>query len=220
MGYALLLADKQWGGYTDVAKDFIGKVAGGDFQSDGTIRGGDNYNDVNPSYLAPAFYRAFAAYTGDSRWNTILNKSYDILNGAADPTTGLVPDWTSGNRNDYSYDAARTPFRIALDACWNNEPRAIAFSEKIGTFFAKIQVANIRDGYHLNGDVTGTVNNATFVGPAGVSGMVANEPQLVADAYAKVTKDLAEGTENYYNLSWALFTTLMMTGNCIDFAAP
>lgn len=27
---------------------------------------------------------------------TILDKFYDILNGAADPTTGLVPGWSSG----------------------------------------------------------------------------------------------------------------------------
>src|SRR5262249_17197143 len=58
MAFALVMADKQWGGYTTVAKDFIGKVLAGDFASDASIKGGDTYMAVNPSYLAPSFYRA------------------------------------------------------------------------------------------------------------------------------------------------------------------
>src|SRR5690606_32945937 len=132
MAFAPRIADKQWGGYESVAKDLLNKIKDHDFHGDGTIRGGDNYDDVNPSYLAPAFYRTFAAYTGDMQWMKILDKSYEILNGAAHPTTGLVPDWSSGSRGpDYTYDAARTPYRIALDACWNNEPRANAYVEKV-----------------------------------------------------------------------------------------
>jgi endo-1,4-beta-D-glucanase Y len=217
MAFALLMADKQWGGYTSVAKDFIGKVATGDFGTDGTIKGGDMYVAVNPSYLAPAFYRAFGVYTGDPRWSTILDQTYTLLAGLANATTGLVPDWSTGQRGpDYTYDAARAPFRIALDACWNGEPRAIAFSQKIAAFFAGIGAANIKDGYSLDGTVTGMYTNSTFVGPAGVAGMAANQPQLVADAYTRVSTDTRAGTDSYYNLSWALFSTMMMTGNFVD----
>ncbi len=219
MAFALVMADKQWGGYTETAKDFIGRVASKDFTGDGTVRGGDNYGDVNPSYLAPAFYRVFQSYTGDSRWSTIIEKSYAILEGAANADTGLVPDWTNGRGNNYSYDAARTPYRIALDACWNGEPRAKAYAEKVGKFFAGIGVDNIRDGYSLDGNLLGEHKNATFIGPAGVAGMVANEAQLVTDAYKQVSTDLQEGTENYYNMSWALFSAMMMTGNFVNLAA-
>src|SRR4029079_14340797 len=133
IGFALVMADKQWGGYTATAKAYLGVLSSNDFQADGTIKGGDMYAAVNPSYLAPAFYRAFAAYTGDARWTTIIDKSYEILNAAANSTTGLVPDWsTRGGGGDYSYDATRTPFRLALDAAWNNEPRAKALDQKMG----------------------------------------------------------------------------------------
>src|SRR5687768_11622950 len=98
IGFALVMADKQWGGYTDVTKAYLAKVLDHDFHDDGTIRGGDNYDEVNPSYLAPAFYRTFAKYTGDQGWMQVIDKSYEILNGAAHPTTGLVPDWSSGDR--------------------------------------------------------------------------------------------------------------------------
>lgn len=220
IGFSLVMADKQWGGYTEVTKDYLGKVLANDFTGDGTIRGGDGYDDVNPSYLAPAFYRTFAAYTGEQRWMQVLDKAYETLNGAANSTTGLVPDWSSGSRGgDYKYDAARTPYRIGLDACWNDEPRAKAYSQKIGAFFAGVGADNIRDAFQLDGTITGENKNSTFIGPAGVAGMAAGEVQLVNDSYAQVAMDLQAGTESYYNLSWALFTGLMMTGNFVDLAA-
>jgi endo-1,4-beta-D-glucanase Y len=221
MAFALVMADKQWGGYTTVAKDFIALVAMHDFQADGTIRGGDTYNAVNPSYLAPAFYREFAAYTGEARWTTTLDKSYETLAAVANATTGLVPDWSAGrNGPNYLYDATRTPYRVALDACWNNEPRAVAFSQKIGMFFAGVGVANIVDGYNLMGQPTGQNFNSTFVGPAGAAGMVLKHMTLVNDAYAKVAMDGRMGTESYYNLSWALFTSMLMTGNFFNMSSP
>jgi endo-1,4-beta-D-glucanase Y len=221
MAFALIMADKQWGGYAETAKDFLGKVLEHDFHDDGTIRGGDNYDEVNPSYLAPAFYRTFASYTGDSRWMKILDKSYEILNGAANPTTGLVPDWSSGSRGpDYRYDAARTPYRIALDACWNNEPRAKAYADKIGGFFAGVTVANVRDHFTLDGQIKGEHHNSTFIATAAAATMVAKQTQFVEEAYAFIVKDLSEGTENYYNMSWAFFTALLMTGNFSDLTKP
>jgi endo-1,4-beta-D-glucanase Y len=217
IGFALVMADKQWGGYGETTKAYLGKVLEHDFHDDGTIRGGDNYDDVNPSYLAPAFYRTFAAYTGEQRWMQVLDKSYETLNSAANGTTGLVPDWSTGPRGgNYTYDATRTPYRIALDACWNDEPRAKAYAEKIGAFFAGVGVANIRDGFALDGTVTGMHKNSTFIGPAGVAGMVGNQTVLITDAYAQVAMDLQAGTESYYNLSWALFAAMMMTGNFVD----
>ena len=218
MAFALLMADKQWGGYSTVAMSMISTVATNDFGTDGTIKGGDTYVAVDPSYIAPAFYRAFGLYTGDPVWTTILDRSYSILASVADATTGLVPDWSSGRTGagNYTYDATRSPFRVALDACWNSEPRAIAFSQKIGAFFAGVGAANIKDGYNLNGTAIGTNHNSTFVGPAGAAGMAADEAQLVSDAYAFVAPDARGSMTNYYDRSWALFTTLLMTGNYLD----
>jgi endo-1,4-beta-D-glucanase Y len=222
MGFALVMADKQWGGYTATATGFLATLLTNDFSAtDGTIKGGDKYVAVDPSYLAPAYYKVFATYTGATAWSQVLSKSYDILGSAASATTGLVPDWVSGRSGpNYTYDATRTPFRVALDACWNGDPKALAFSQKIAAFFATIGAANIKDGYQLNGTVTGTFNNTAFVGPAGVSAMAGNQPQLLQDAYTMVAAVSIAGTDNYYDLSWALFSTMMMTGNFINLASP
>jgi endo-1,4-beta-D-glucanase Y len=224
MAFALIQADKQWGGYTSTAKAFVGLIAKNDFETDGTVKGGDKYSAVNPSYLAPSYYRTFAKYTGDMVWMTILEKSYALLAAATNGTTGLVPDWSSpaGRGPDYKYDAARTPFRIGLDACQNGEPRAAKFSEGVAKFFAGIGVKNIKDGYNVSSGAVldGSVStNATFIGPAGVAGMAAKQQSFVNDAYAFVAGNDNEGTESYYNLSWALLTTLVMTGNFVDLTA-
>lgn len=221
MAFALLMADKQWSGYAAVTTKLLSAILTYDFASDGTVKGGDTYTAVDPSYLAPAYYRAFAVYSGDARWAMILEKSYATLNSVADPTTGLVPDWSSGRANggNYTYDATRTPFRVALDACWNKEPRAIAYTQRIGTFFADIGVANIVDGYKLDGTPVGANHNSSFVGPAGAAGMAAGQASLVAGVYAFVSLNARGATTNYYDGSWALFTTLLMTGNLINFAS-
>jgi endo-1,4-beta-D-glucanase Y len=227
IAFALVMADKQWGGYTTTATNMLNTVAMYDFGTDGTIKGGDFYVAVNPSYIAPAFYRVFAAYVTDTmqraRWMTILDKSYEILAMVQNTTNGLVPDWSAGpaTNTNYGYDATRTPYRVALDACWSNDPRAKAFSQKIGGFFAGIGAANIVDGYSVtSGMPTSTNKNSTFVGPAGAAGMASNQPQLVADAYMRVAVDARAANESYYNRSWALFTVMLMTGNFVNFQAP
>jgi endo-1,4-beta-D-glucanase Y len=220
MGFALVMADKQWGGYATVAKNLLARISMSDFSSDGTVRGGDEFGDVNPSYLAPAFYKVFATYTGDARWMTIVDRSYAILGGATNSTTGLVPDWSTGSRgSNYTYDATRTPYRIAVDACWFADTRARAFSDKIAAFFALIGAANIKDGYRLDGTVIGLNMNATFIGPAGVAAMAGNRQTLLDDAYLIVSETGRAGTDSYYNLSWALLSSLMMTGNFVNFIA-
>jgi endo-1,4-beta-D-glucanase Y len=227
IAFALVMADKQWGGYTTTATNMLNTVAMWDFGTDGTIKGGDFYVAVNPSYIAPAFYRVFATYVSDAtqraRWTTILDKNYEILAMVQNTTNGLVPDWSAGpaTNTSYGYDATRTPYRVALDACWSNDPRAKAFSEKIGGFFAGIGAANIVDGYSVSSGMATSANkNSAFVGPAGAAGMASNQPQLVADAYMRVAADARAASESYYNRSWALFTVLLMTGNFVNFQAP
>ena len=129
--FALIMADKQWGGsYLAAANTHLTSMMNNMVAGDNTLRPDDvNSGDVNPSYFAPAYYRVFAQASGNSRWMQVLDRSYTLLELCAHDTTGLVPDWctTGGSaaRNSrYGYDAARTPWRIAQDACWYNEARA------------------------------------------------------------------------------------------------
>jgi endo-1,4-beta-D-glucanase Y len=239
MAFALLLADKQWSGYTSDASAQISSIFAKEVSSSNVFLPDDSGNqstDVNPSYFAPAYYKAFQTASGQSRWGMVADQTYTMLNKCANASTGLVPDWcvqSSGAPSTsrgatgatYGYDAARTPFRIALDACWNADTRAVTYLAKVGAFFNGVTAPSIVDGYNLDGTQAAGMRYpaiAAFVGPAGVSGMPAKLDQLMRSAYGRVIGVTDTGTSsayNYYNASWGILTEMLMTGNFVNLAA-
>ena len=179
MAWALLMADRQWGGkgtlndtYLNIAKQQITLVYNNEIFQDKLLKPGDNWGDwttVNASYFAPSYYRVFATVSGNSKWNDVLKTVYDTITNLlnannGNTTNGLVPAWSTSdgvpNNNvwmdgkaptNYQYDSCRTPFRIGLDYCFNSEPLAQAYVAKTSQFFAGVGAKSIVDGYALNG---------------------------------------------------------------------
>jgi hypothetical protein len=253
IAWGLIMADRQWGGqgslakpYVDYAKDLIGRIwmYEVDHKRGEMLMAGDKWGDVdltNPSYFAPAYFRVFGKLTNQvDNWNKVIDANYAILakslnatNGNA--TNGLSPAWcnssgqpvepTAGSPTYFQNDATRVPFRIGEDYCFFGEPRAKQYLALISSFYSGVGVANIVDGYDLNGTphpdrAVGGLQAASFVGPAGVGGM--SDPafqSLVDQAYAAVaTQGLTAGTI-YYQKSWTALSLLMLTGNLVDLTA-
>jgi endo-1,4-beta-D-glucanase Y len=179
MAFALVLADRQWGGqgalgtpYRQLAVQQIQSIWASEIQDSKLPKPGEwgGWNTVNVSYFAPAYYRVFAAMDTGHPWANVVQTVYDTIayavtaaNGNAN--SGLVPAWCDdshgtpctpvdmGIANDvgYQYDACRTPFRIGLDWCWNGEPRAQAYVALTSAFFSAIGAASIADTYALDG---------------------------------------------------------------------
>jgi endo-1,4-beta-D-glucanase Y len=234
MAFALMMADKQWGGYASDASSLVGKILASEVVPSGSNMNvllpddsGNTNTDINPSYFAPAYYKLFQTY--NSRWSMVVDQSYVKLNACANGTTGLVPDWctqsggTSSRGSRYYYDATRTPFRIAQDACWNAEPRAVQYLAKVAAFFNGLGPTNIKDGYNTDGTNAGT-NAAVmaFEGPAATSAMPSGTTyaNFMFQVYTRVGVTAKGGTSsayNYYNGSWGLMTLMLMTGNMTPF---
>jgi hypothetical protein len=126
----------------------------------------------------------------------------------------------SGHPTYHQLDSCRTPFRIAQDYCWFEEPRALEYLGKIGGFYTNIQAANIVDGYNLDGSAYpgSSLHLAAFIGGAGVGAMAV--PALAAlrnDSYGLLTAwgPLLGGSQ-YYNESWSVLSLLMMSGRFIE----
>jgi len=255
MAFALVMADARWGGqgslsttYIAAAKKLIDAIWQHevDHNRNNVLMAGDQFADgsvINISYFAPAYYRVFARVSGNSSWNQTVDTTYTIIaatlssqNGNA--SNGLVPAWSTpagvpmapAGTSDPIYhqlDSCRTPFRIGEDFCWNAEPRALTYLQKISSFYAMVTVANMVDGYDLNGTphaqfvTTGGPRAASFVGGAGVGAMATGTTyaQLRDDAYASVAtlNDLAGST--YYQESWTALSLQMMTGLLRDLTA-
>ncbi len=256
MAFALIMADKRWGGqgtlsttYLAAAKTLIGLIwqyevdasrnhvlTSGD-QSDGSV--------INISYFAPAYYRAFGRVANTAaNWKMVIDTCYTVISATlnaqnGNTQNGLVPAWSTpagvpmtppgtGMPLYHQLDSCRTPFRLGQDYCWNAEPRALTYLQKLTGFYSGVGVANMVDGYDLNGTphpqfvTTGGPRAASFVGPAGVGAMATGTTyvKLRDDAYASVATltDLAGST--YYQESWTALSLQMMTGLLQDLEAP
>jgi endo-1,4-beta-D-glucanase Y len=206
------------------------------------INAGDSWGKTfawNPSYFAPNEYRAFAKLdtTHSSGWNSVVDKGYQVLASTQNSTSGLFPAWTnssgvptpafSGAATNYQYDAARVPFRIGLDYCDHGDTRAKDILVKTSAFFAGVGAASIVDGYSLSGTPTPEntsptgVQSALFVGAAGVGAMSQSTySSFVDDVYARLVtqpSQLMLPKSYYFNLSWKVFSLLMLSGNLFDY---
>jgi endo-1,4-beta-D-glucanase Y len=180
MAFALVMADKKWGGkgslpdtYASFAKKQIELIWQHevDHQLGDVLMPGDQFGGgqvINISYFAPAYYRIFGQVTGKTaEWNRTLETSYDVLEATLNQanknaSNGLVPAWStpagapmaptgSSHPTHHQLDSCRTPFRLAQDYCWFGEPRALAYLQKINAFHAGVGAANLVDGYNLDG---------------------------------------------------------------------
>lgn len=180
IAFALVMADRQWGGggsldrsYIDYATELIDDIWAFEIADERLPKNGSSWGDdgnLNISYFAPAYYKVFAKVTGDNRWSSnVVDYIYQVIDQNLKPengneSNGLVPAWSTsggdpaqvgpgqgGMAFHYQYDSCRTPFRIGQDACWNGDQRAKDYVAKTSSFFAPKGPAGIVDGYELNG---------------------------------------------------------------------
>jgi len=245
--FALIQASKQWGGsYLNDAKTMLGQIAGAEIES-GTnaLKPGNQFGGAtltNPSYFAPAYYRLFATVdtANATKWNGVLASTYEYLN-KIEGSNGLVPAWCSnscGSRgggsytdNDkYQYDSHRTPWRMALDVCWNGNADAKDYVTKVtSTFMSKAGTAGLgalADIYDGSGMATANSkpNSMSLIGTAAAGAMAAANQAFVDRGYQFVLDgayyaDPTSKAESYtyYNATVGLLTALTLTGNFNSF---
>ena len=244
MAYALLMASKQWSGgnYTSDATALIKSIFAHEV-SGNILESGDGFNNANeldPSYFAPSYYRAFARVDPGDNWMGVLDECYTIL-AAASGSSGLVPNWVNqsgtgisnvdSNGTYFGYDACRTPFRIGIDYCLNGESRAQTYAGLISTFYSSKSTATslsgISDGYTTTGaNPSGTLGDygagMAFTGPGGVAAMAAGDTTLRDVTYLTIKADTTgtamrvSGTFTYFHASWGVLSLLAMSGNFWD----
>jgi endo-1,4-beta-D-glucanase Y len=138
MAFALVMADKQWGGqlkalkknYIDIAKGQIQGVWNNEVYQYKYLKPwpATDLPAVNLSYFAPAFYKVFAKVdtTNTSNWNTLTTTMYGVLAASlnssnGNTTNGLVPAWcdTSGVPNAGAFGATggASPTNYQYDSC-------------------------------------------------------------------------------------------------------
>lgn len=107
---------------------------------------GDNWggsSPQNPSYYATAWMKVFNSYcrannVTDIDFTPVITRCYEVLAKVARYSRGQAPDWCTTSGGVYggkTYgmgpDGIRTPWRIAMDALWFNESRAVTYCNNI-----------------------------------------------------------------------------------------
>jgi endo-1,4-beta-D-glucanase Y len=140
IAWALIMADRQWGGagtldkpYIELAKEQITRIwdhevlkaedTGGRLLRVGDSWG-NNWETVNISYFAPSYYRTFATVTGNDEWNDVVQTSYDTMNNSlnaenGNELNGLVPAWSTsaGAPNGGVWGGDPAPTHYQYDSC-------------------------------------------------------------------------------------------------------
>ena len=138
MAFALVMADKQWGGqlkalkknYIDIAKAQIAAVWNNEVYDYKYLKPwpANNLPAVNLSYFAPAFYKVFAKVdtANTNNWNTLTSTMYTVLNASLNSSSGntdngLVPAWcdTGGvpNGGAFGSTGGASPTNYQYDSC-------------------------------------------------------------------------------------------------------
>ncbi|MGB7811086.1 MAG: glycosyl hydrolase family 8, partial [Polyangia bacterium] len=137
MAFALIMADKQWGGqlamagknYIDIAKGQLTKVWDNEIFNYIYLKPGawgDN-TTINLSYFAPAYYKLFATVdtANATNWTNVVNTMYTVLNASlnssnGNSSNGLVPAWcnSNGQPNGGAFGPGKTaPTNYQYDSC-------------------------------------------------------------------------------------------------------
>lgn len=234
---SLFFASHRWGDkaapydYSVQAQSILNKILSYEVTADDCLAIAPTVLDgFNASYFMPAFYRLFAVYTGDTRWNRIASKSYDLIfvclqSQYQNADNGLVADFfkkdgTPGypgitDSQYFSYDAMRTPWHIALDQVWfGTEARSKSYINKIiGSFFGPIY-SSFGSRYGLNGSKLANDHEVSFIGSFAGGAMggdsETNKANLLNHLMAQPD---ATGQYRYYDICWQNFGLLLVSGN-------
>jgi endo-1,4-beta-D-glucanase Y len=238
--YALYIAAGQWGASYKTEADKMAGAFAADVSGD-VIKGGNQFDPLNPSYFAPAAYRKFAGSFG-----SMITKTYGLISANISASTaGLPTDWadkasgapkaatdvgaqvTSGLTGGavFGFDAARVPWRLGLDVCTGGSEGKDILGKVITFFSSKYDngatIDFLKAGWvKQDGSVhTAAVDcQGSFIGPMGVAGMAVggDTGNTFRDRAFRAILDIedyGDFNHTYFPSTVGFLTLLLMSGN-------
>ncbi len=191
---------------------------------------------VNPSYFSPYAYKVFAHVDKNHDWNGLSDNSYALLKQISESklntatSAGLPPDWVSIDRTTgeiqavespglttrFSFDAIRTPWRLALDYAWFKDERSrqlLASYKHLGTEWQS--KGQLVAAYNHNGTPAAVYETpATYGATMGYFKVI--EPATATTIYKTKLSVLYDPDEqrhkqklSYYDDNWSWFGTAL-----------
>jgi len=173
-----------------------------------------NRNHTDPSYHLPAFYELWSRCgpAADRKfWSQAAAASREFFQHAADPVTGLTPEYANFDGTpwvcpwqptsvEFQFDAWRTAMNWSVDwAWWGKDPREQQLSDRLQRFFAAQGMTNYGNTYTQAGRPTGTDHSTGLVAMNAVASLAATQPCAQKFVEALWAAPVPAGQWRYYD---------------------
>jgi oligosaccharide reducing-end xylanase len=168
---------------------------------------------TDPSYHLPAFYELWARWgppADKDFWMQAATNSRDFFPRAANPATGLAPDyanfdgltvtngWNKGAGN-FRFDAFRTAGNWSVDwSWWAKDPRERELSDKLQAFFESKGMETYGCMFTLDGKQIDARHAQGLVAVNAEAGLAATNPRAKKFVEALWNTPTPDGLERYY----------------------
>ncbi|MGA1977144.1 MAG: glycosyl hydrolase family 8 [Bacteroidales bacterium] len=147
---------------------------------------------TDPSYHLPAFYELWAKWGPEADrpfWAAAADSSRNFFLKAANPETGLAPDYanfdgtphsarSNPRSGNFSFDARRTQMNWAVDwSWWHKDHGEVVLSNRIQSFFASQGMDSYGTEYSLDGHVLNRGHAKGLVATNAVVSLAADDPK-------------------------------------------
>ncbi len=250
--------------YSGKAQDLINNIYANDVDNVGLkkyLMPGDGWvskDAANPSYFFTAALKTFQYYQATFHdWKTVVDQCFTTLQSSQGYSNGLSPDLmdtktggisqygTTGplsNGADMWNDAIRTPWMMAVDAIWFNDPRAVQYctngkNNLTGRYGSEAAAAANSILYKMDGTPytsnEGAWHSEITAGMWATGAMVSGSPVYKSAFNTEFENNFSQyataanggywgntsetGVANlYYNQSLASFAALLLSGNFVN----
>jgi oligosaccharide reducing-end xylanase len=188
------------------------------------VPSGRNATFTDPSYHLPAYYELWARWAeGDNEfWAEAAQISREYFHKAADPQTGLMPDYAnfdgtaygSNEHADFRFDAWRTLSNVAVDYAWfAADPWQVEQSDRVLDFLASQGMDSYANQFTLQGEALSSDHSTGLVSMAAVAALAASPEKGEPFVQALWDTEIPFGKWRYYDGMLYLLGLLHVSGN-------
>lgn len=188
------------------------------------VPSGHNSTFTDPSYHLPAYYELWArwAQRDNQFWSEAAQVSRAYFKTAANPQTGLMPDYasfdgkpsTDDDHKDFRFDAWRTLSNVAVDHAWfGADAWQVEQSNRVLDFLASQGIDSYANQYSLDGEPLSSDHSTGLVSMAAVAALAADPEKGQPFVQALWDTKIPSGKWRYYDGMLYMLAMLHVSGN-------
>lgn len=188
------------------------------------VPSGRNARFTDPSYHLPAYYELWARWAerDNKFWTDAAQASREFFHNAANPQTGLMPDYANfdgtaygtDEHADFRFDAWRTLSNVAVDYAWfAAAPWQVEQSERVLDFLASQGIDSYPNQYSLDGEALSSDHSTGLVSMAAVAALAASPEKGEPFVQALWDAEIPSGKWRYYDGLLYTLALLHVSGN-------